>query len=97
MLPIILIILFLALFVIMLVPAIIISLVSRILSIFGIRNRNRRHFTYHRTGFDGSSAGYGQWTGSRKASSARTSRDDSKPKKLFDKSEGEYVDFEEIK
>lgn len=91
----ILIILFLVLFVIIIVPTIILSLISTVLSWFGIGPKRR--FTYTRT--------YGGARRGSAGNSDKTTADDvkwqnnrsPKRKKFFDKNDGEYVDFEEIK
>ena len=70
------------LFFLFLVPTVILSIITRVISIFktGARRKKshddkQRHDTYTHT---------------------KTS-DNKKGKKIFDKDEGEYVDFEEIK
>lgn len=73
------------LFIIILVPTLILSLVSWVLSLFGFRPKRRWGATFH-TYSNGSS------------SDETPHRENSKDrKKIFAKDEGEYVDFEEIK
>lgn len=69
----------------MLLPSIIISIIARILSWFGGGGKRRQRRTD-----DWGAAGN---SGSRSASGGKKDGH----KKLFDKDEGEYVDFEEIK
>ena len=79
-------ILIIVLFFLMLIPTIIVSLVSRILSFFGLGKRKSSTWSSY------------SHRGSYKSES--TSRNSEKKndgrKRLFDKDEGEYVDFEEI-
>lgn len=83
-----------AIFVLLLIPTIIFSVIRTILSILG--------FTLHRRSRgNASSRGYSQ-QGGTSAGSSSSARNQSGAssgarKKMFDKSEGEYVDFEEIK
>ena len=82
-------ILIIILLILFLIPTIILSFVSWILSLFGFRSRKK----WHRT--DG-----GFYYTSNTANDSRTAEQEHKQKekkKLFDKDEGEYVDFEEIK
>lgn len=86
------IIVFLALFFLLTIPAIILSLISRILSFFGFGKRR-----------NAGSGGYGyhyHWGGGTQSNSGKKKEKKEKKearRKLFDKDEGEYVDFEEIK
>lgn len=80
---------FLALFFLLTIPAIILSLVSRVLSFFGFGKRKNAgsggyRYRYH-------------WDGGAQSSSGKSKEKKETRKKLFDKDEGEYVDFEEIK
>lgn len=80
--------------VLLLIPTIIFSVIRTILSILG--------FTLHRSPRgNASSRGYSQQGGTSAgtSSSAHNSSGASRGarKKMFDKNEGEYVDFEEIK
>ena len=75
-------ILFLFLFFLFLVPTVILSIITRVLSFFNFGARRKKmhqerenHETYTHTKSTGKGKG----------------------KKIFDKNEGEYVDFEEIK
>lgn len=86
---IILIILFVGLFLVLLLPAILLSLINTVLSWFGLAPRKRRTY-YHWTTRD-SGAGEEQYDRNVKTKTK------SERKKLFDKNEGEYVDFEEMK
>ena len=72
-----------------LIPTIILSFVSWVLSLFGFRSRRKKH------GRDG-----GYFYSSNTADDSRTAERKHKQmekRKIFDKDEGEYVDFEEIK
>ena len=86
---IILIILFVGLFLLLLVPAIVLSLVQTVLSWFGVVPKRKRTF-YHRTTWN--AGGFEE----RSSESVRREKK-TESKKLFDKNEGEYVDYEEIK
>ena len=82
-------ILIIILLILFLVPTIILSFVSWVLSLFGFRSRKKCHRT-----------GGGFYYTSNTAHDSRTAEQEHKQKekkKLFDKDEGEYVDFEEIK
>ncbi len=73
------------LFIIILVPTLILSLVSWVLSLFGFRPKRRWGATFHTYS-------------SREPSEEAPRRENNKGrKKIFAKDEGEYVDFEEIK
>ena len=81
-------ILFLGLFLLMLIPTMILSLIMRVMSWLGIgRKRNsysqRTTWQTNETGKQGQESHRQQKTGEKKV--------------LFEKNEGEYVDFEEIK
>ncbi len=83
------IIIFLAFFVILLLPAILLSIVRTVLSWFGLAPKRKGTYYSHTT-----------WssTGQKDAGSDRHGQNSPKErKKLFDKDEGEYVDYEEIK
>ena len=80
-------ILFFIIVILLLLPTILISLVTSILSLFGFR-KNRNFKGYERTG---------QNTTARDNYNASVKKDNRDRKKIFDKNEGEYVDFEEIK
>ncbi len=92
MFPFIFIILLVVLLVIMVVPAIILSLISTVLSWFGIGKKRR--YTYTRTY---TNRGNENFSGRGKENSAWQNEKPRKREKLFDKSDGEYVEFEEIK
>ena len=82
-------ILIIILLILFLVPTIILSFVSWVLSLFGFRSRNKKYNT-----------GGGSYNTSNTADDSRTAEQKHKQKekrKIFDKDEGEYVDFEEIK
>ena len=79
---IILILLFLFIFFVFFVPTVIISVISKILSLFGLGQKRRKVSEEHRA---------------NDAAVHNISAKNSKNKKIFDKNEGEYVDFEEIK
>lgn len=81
-------ILFLGLFILLLVPTMILSLIMRVLSSFGIGRKTTNN--NQRTG-----ARY-QNTEKQWHDSPKQQKNDEK-KVLFEKNEGEYVDFEEIK
>lgn len=68
-------------------PSIIVSLISNILSLFGIRRKSARH--------DNDSG----WQGSARTDNPTFTKEKKNEhrKKVFDDDEGEYVDFEEIK
>lgn len=76
----------LAIFIIILVPTFLFSLIRTILSMLGFMftGRRRRHTSSYESGR--------QSAENKTSYSSSTSR-----KKMFDKDEGEYVDFEEIK
>lgn len=80
--------------VLLLIPTIIFSIIRTILSILGFTLHRRRRG-------NASSRGYSQQGGTSAgtSSSAHNSSGASRGarKKMFDKNEGEYVDFEEIK
>ena len=78
-------ILLLILFFVLFVPTFVMSLITRILSIFKFRDKGNS--MHHSRGGERDSHTYDTYdSGNRK-----------KSKKIFDKNEGEYVDFEEIK
>lgn len=80
-------ILFFLLVILVLLPTILISIVRSVLSIFGL-NFKRRSQHKNDTRKNGAS-----FTGGAGTKSSR----DGHRKKIFDKDDGEYVDFEEIK
>lgn len=87
--------LILALFVIILIPAFLFSAIRTILSMLGfmITGKRRRSSSSSSSSYGGTGSFYGNTTNSGQAGqSSSASR-----KKMFDKDEGEYVDFEEIK
>ena len=79
---------FLALFLLMLIPSMILSLIMRVLSWFGI-GRKRKSYS-QRTTWQTNETGK-QWQESHGQQKS------GEKKILFEKNEGEYVDFEEIK
>lgn len=79
-------ILVIVLFFLMLIPTIIVSLISRILSFFGLGKRKSSTWGSYDHGGQ-----YSSENASRKSEKKKDGR-----KRLFDKDEGEYVDFEEI-
>ncbi len=81
-------ILFLGLFLLMLIPTMILSLIMRVMSWFGI-GRKRNSYS-QRTTWQTNETGK-QWQESHRQ------RKTGEKKVLFEKNEGEYVDFEEIK
>lgn len=87
-------IIFIALIVVLLVPALLFSVVRTILSMLGFVIGGKRHgsSSSSQQSYRGENT-YGQ---SYKQSDSARSHDNRK-KKMFDKDEGEYVDFEEIK
>ena len=94
MLKLILIILFLLLFLVLLIPFLLLSIVWRILSWFGIVRKPRTN-VFYRTWQAG-------WRTSASGSTASAEQDHSslnteEKKRMFDKGDGEYVEFEEIK
>ena len=72
--------LFVFVFVIVFVPSIILTIVSKILALFGLAPKQKRYYENE---------------GPR--NSERHEHSPKKSKKIFDKDEGEYVDFEEMK
>ncbi len=76
----------LVLFFIMLIPSIILSIVSRIISIF--RGGRTRRSTFN--------SEFRQWSNNSAHYESEKKNSTQPRKKLFDKDEGEYVDFEEI-
>lgn len=82
------IILFLGLFILLLIPTIVLSLVMRVLSFFGI-GRKRTYYSQHTTWQTTDTGGKWQHSSGQKKNAGK--------KVLFEKNEGEYVDFEEIK
>ncbi|MBQ8270399.1 MAG: DUF4834 family protein [Bacteroidaceae bacterium] len=83
-----------AIFILLLIPTIIFSVIRTLLSILGFSLRGRKR------GGSSSARGYshGADNGDRGSYTKYGARDnDSSRKKMFDKDEGEYVDFEEIK
>lgn len=87
--------LILALFVIILIPAFLFSAIRTILSMLGFMftGKRRRSSSSSSSSYGGTGSFYGSSTNSGQAGqSSSASR-----KKMFDKDEGEYVDFEEIK
>lgn len=87
--------LILALFVIILIPAFLFSAIRTILSMLGFMftGKRRRSSSSSSSSYGGTDSFYGNTTNSGQAGqSSSASR-----KKMFDKDEGEYVDFEEIK
>lgn len=94
MLKLILIILFLLLFLVLLIPILLLSIVWRILSWFGIVRKPRTN-VFYRTW----QAGWGTSASGSTASAEpeRSPLNSDEKKKMFDKGDGEYVEFEEIK
>ena len=82
-------ILFLGLFLIILVPSMILSLIMRVVSLFGF-GRKRTDNTQRTTWQSGG-------TGKQWKEKGHGKKKDGETKVLFEKNEGEYVDFEEIK
>ena len=73
----------------LLLPTILLSLISSILALFGIKfGRGKKEQKRYTTWNSASSS-------KEKHDDTRTNKD--KRKKIFDKDDGEYVDFEEIK
>lgn len=85
----IIIILFVGLFLLMLIPAIIISLIRTVLSWFGVVPKKKRTTYYHRTTWNA-----GDFNGQH--DEPKEEQGSAERKKLFDKDEGEYVDYEEV-
>lgn len=81
-------ILFLGLFVLLIIPTMILSLVMRVLSFFGIGRKTQNNNQHTGTRYQNAEK---QWHDSPKQ------QKNAEKKILFDKNEGEYVDFEEIK
>ena len=82
-------ILLIVLLILFLIPAIILSFVSWILSLFGIRSKKRR---------PGMDEGFFYTSdNSRTPHAEEPKHNQMERRKIFDKDEGEYVDFEEIK
>ena len=81
-------ILFLGLFLLMLIPTMILSLIMRVMSWFGI-GRKRNSYS-QRTTWQTNETGK-QWQENHRQQKT------GEKKVLFEKNEGEYVDFEEIK
>lgn len=77
------------LFIFILIPTLILSVVSWVLSLFGLRSKRKWHSTGR--GF------YYSTHSSDDAHTAELKSDKKGKKKIFAKDEGEYVDFEEIK
>lgn len=88
--------LILAVFVIILIPAFLFSAIRTILSMLGFMftgKRRRSSSSSSSSSYGGAGSFYGSSTNSGQAEqSSSVPR-----KKMFDKDEGEYVDFEEIK
>ncbi len=83
-------ILLILLLILFLIPTILLSIVSWILSLFGFRSRKKWH----------SMGGRGFYYDSDTSHESHKEEKEYKRKekrKIFDKDEGEYVDFEEIK
>lgn len=82
--------LFIAIFIIILIPTLLFSVIRTILSILGFMVRGKRR---------GGSASAGAQNDSFRSNNAYRNSEpgDVRRKKMFDKDEGEYVDFEEIK
>ena len=84
---------FLAVAILVLIPAVLLSVIRTVFSVLGVAFGSRRRgraSSSHAAG--GNSAHSGATAGERRSSQGDNSR-----KKLFDKDEGEYVDFVEIK
>lgn len=79
-------ILFFAFVILLLLSTILFSFIRNIFSLFGLRTRS----TQDRNGHAGGTAGNEHDTNVKRDGRRKN-------KKLFDKNEGEYVDFEEIK
>ena len=79
-------ILLIILFLVLFVPTLALSVIARILSIFSFKGKKN---SVHRGG--------GQQHGNTKYNTDNNDVGKRKGKKIFDKNEGEYVDFEEIK
>ena len=94
MLKLILIILFLLLFLVLLIPILLLSIVWRILSWFGIVRKPRTNVFYRtwQAGWGTSASG-----GTASAEPEHSPLNPDEKKKMFDKGDGEYVEFEEIK
>lgn len=69
-------------------PSIIVSFISSVLSLFGIRKKETQHQRRDNSRYGGS--------GTESATAQKTKHYEQR-KKVFEKDEGEYVDFEEIK
>lgn len=82
--------LILAIFIIILIPTILFSVIRTIFSILGFINPARKR----RASSSRKESGYTRYeqTGGSSSQASASPR-----KKMFDKNEGEYVDFEEIK
>ena len=84
--------LFLAIFIIILIPTFLLSVIRTIISMLGfLFTGKRRRTTSYRNDSD---SYYRNTMGETKS---RPSSSSAPHKKMFDKNEGEYVDFEEIK
>ena len=84
--------LILALFVIVLIPTILFSVIRTLFSILGFTFGGRK-----RRGKGTSSSSQSGYERGAETSSRNSKTADGQRKKMFDKNEGEYVDFEEIK
>ena len=85
---------FLAVAILVFIPAVLLSVIRTVLSLLGITfgSRRRGRASSSRTSSGANSAHSGAAAGERRSAWGDNSR-----KKLFDKDEGEYVDFVEIK
>lgn len=94
MLKLILIILFLLIFLVLLIPFLLLSIVWRILSWFGIVRKPRTNVFYRtwQAGWGTSASG-----GTASAEPEHSPLNSDEKKRMFDKDDGEYVEFEEIK
>lgn len=81
-------IIFLIILFLFLIPSIILSLISTILSWFGYSRKKRENTAYS----EGERVNY-----AKNDATDKKGKKANKRRKLFDKNEGEYVDFEELK
>lgn len=89
--------LILALFVIILIPAFLFSAIRTILSMLGFLFTGKRHRSSSSSRSSSYGGGTGSFYGQASAGGNAKPHSSAQRKKLFDKDEGEYVDFEEIK
>lgn len=88
--------LFIILFILLAIPTIILSLIFKVLSWFGIK-RSRKTFYYNTSWGGGDYSRHRKDGRTERRTPGRESIKEGERRKIFSDDEGEYVDYEEIK